>query len=219
VVSRTRLRPLLGVLAGVLVVLVVGWLVARRGPGPTVDLGSTAGQQLASLRVAPDGPMSGYSRKQFGGDWAHEPDGCDARVDVLEQQGQSVAHHGCTVTSGHWLSLYDGVNVTSPHDLDIDHLVPLAEAWRTGAAGWSKTQRVAFANDVKLELVAVTAHSNRSKGDSPPPGYAPPAQGEHCSYAQRWIAVKAAYHLTVTGTEHDWLARTLATCSAAVGGS
>jgi hypothetical protein len=173
----------------------------------------TAGTQLTGLKVAADGPMTGYSREQFGDGWAHEPDGCDARVDVLEAQGQGVTHKGCTVTGGHWLSLYDGVQVTSPHDLDIDHIVPLAEAWRTGAASWTADQRKSFANDTKLELVAVSAHSNRSKGDSAPPGYEPPAKTEDCSYAERWIAVKSAYHLTITSPEHDALAQMLTTCS------
>lgn len=171
--------------------------------------------QLDSITIAPDGPLSGYSRAQFGDGWATQPDGCDSRVDVLAAQVRpgTLVRHGCTITGGTWLSLYDGVTVTSPHQLDIDHLVPLAEAWKTGARGWSPSQRVAFANDVTTELIAVTAHSNRSKGDEPPPGYEPPNKAEDCSYAARWVAVKVKYRLTVTAGEKTALAQMLATCS------
>jgi hypothetical protein len=182
-------------------------------PSGAVPAGAAA-KELAELPVHPDGSMSGYTREQFGDGWETQADHCDSRVDVLKTQGTSVTMHGCTITSGHWLSLYDGVAVTSPHLLDIDHLVPLAEAWRTGASSWTRAQRVAFANDVGSELVAVTAHSNRSKGDDPPPGYEPPNKAEDCSYAARWIVVKVKYHLTVTQGEHTALAGMLTTCPA-----
>jgi Protein of unknown function (DUF1524) len=178
--------------------------------GATSD--TAAGATLAELHVAPDGPMTGYSRDRFGDGWATQSDGCESRVDVLLDDGTHVTHHGCTVVSGHWVSLYDGVVVTSPHKLDIDHIVPLANAWVTGARAWTTAQRVAFANDVHRELVAVTAHSNRSKGDEAPPGYEPPARSDDCQYAERWITVKSAYHLTITSAEHDALASMLATC-------
>jgi hypothetical protein len=196
-----------------------GLLPDTASAGATAPTGAaakgTAARELAELRVHPDGGMSGYSRARFGDGWETQADHCDSRVDVLRTQGTHVVLHGCTVTSGRWLSLYDGVAVTSPHLLDIDHLVPLAEAWRTGAAGWTKAQRVAFANDIGSELVAVTAHSNRSKGDEPPPGYEPPNNAEDCSYAVRWIVVKVKYRLTVTQGEHDALATMLTTCPGA----
>jgi hypothetical protein len=134
-----------------------------------------------------------------GGGWIAQPDGCDTWADVLKAQGRDVKVKGCTVNSGNWLSLYDGHNVTSPHDLDIYHLVPDADAWRTGAANWTQDQRV-----------AVAAHSNRSKGDQPPPGYLPAQQAEWCDYASHWIKVK--YQLTVSQTEKDALTRMLGTC-------
>jgi hypothetical protein len=73
----------------------------------------------------------------------------------------------CALTGGEWLSYYDGKTVTDPSRLDIDHMVPLAEAWDSGAAEWTAERREAYANDLGAEhsLVAVTAKSNRSKGD------------------------------------------------------
>ena len=183
---------------------------ASGGGDSTAPLPSDSTAQLAALTIATAGPMTGYSRDRFGGDWIKQPDGCDTRVDVLKAQGKDVQSKGCTVNSGKWLSLYDAQNVTSPHDLDIDHLVPEAESWRTGAAQWTQAQRVAFANDLD-ELVAVTAHSNRSKGDQPPPGYMP-VESERCDYATHWIKVKAKYQLTISQTEHDALVQMLGTC-------
>jgi hypothetical protein len=185
-------------------------LPATAGGDSTAPLPSDSSQQLASLKIAAAGPMTGYSRDRFGGDWIKQPDGCDTRVDVLKAQGRDVKFKGCTVNSGNWTSLYDGVAVTSPHDLDIDHLVPEAESWRTGAAQWTQEQRVAFANDLD-ELVAVTAHSNRSKGDQPPPGYMP-VQSERCDYSTHWIKVKAKYTLTISQAEHDALVQMLGAC-------
>ncbi|MFC0430350.1 HNH endonuclease family protein [Kutzneria buriramensis] len=186
-------------------------LPATAGKDSNAPLPSDSSAQLASLKIGAAGPMTGYSRDRFGGGWITQPDGCDTRADVLKAQGTGVQSKGCTVTSGKWLSLYDGQNVTSPHDLDIDHLVPEAEAWRTGAAQWTQDQRVAFANDLD-ELVAVTAHSNRSKGDQPPPGYMPAVRTEWCDYATHWIKVKAKYKLTISQSERDALTRMLGTC-------
>jgi hypothetical protein len=83
--------------------------------------------------------------------------------------------------------------------------MPGGPARRTGP----RTSGVAFANDLD-ELVAVAAHSNRSKGDQPPPGYLPAQQAEWCDYASHWIKVK--YQLTVSQTEKDALTRMLGTC-------
>jgi hypothetical protein len=190
----------------------VGGVSEGPAPGaPTGDTG-TATTQLAQLSVAADGSMSGYSRDEFGNGWSTQSDHCDSRVDVLKAEDEVAPPSGCTITTGRWESLYDGVTVTSAHELDIDHLVPLANAWVTGARSWTPTQRSVFANDVSTELIAVSAHSNRSKGDQPPPGYEPPNRAEDCPYAQRWIAVKTKYHLTIEPSEHDALAQMLATC-------
>ena len=208
--AGTRTGVAAGIALFVLATLTACNLPATAGGDSNAPLPADSGKQLAALKIGTAGPMTGYSRDRFGGGWTTQPDGCDTRVDVLKSQGQEVKSKGCTVNSGKWLSLYDGQNVTSPHDLDIDHLVPEAEAWRTGAAKWTQQQRVAFANDLD-ELVAVTAHSNRSKGDQPPPGYMP-VESERCDYATHWIKVKAKYQLTISQQEHDALVQMLGTC-------
>lgn len=185
------------------------------GHHPATAASGPAAQQLAELRVAAPGPMAGYSRDQFGHGWDKQPGtACDTREIVLHQQGQGVISDPktCRATSGTWVSLYDGVTVHDARQLDIDHLVPEAEAWRTGAASWTADQRKKFANDYAGgELVAVTAHSNRSKGDEPPPDYMP-ARSEWCRYATGWVSVKHTWRLTVTDREREALRQMLNTC-------
>ncbi|MEV4317311.1 HNH endonuclease family protein [Actinocrispum sp. NPDC049592] len=168
---------------------------------------------LASLVVAPAGPMTGYSRDRFPL-WASGPDSCDTRETVLQKQGSGVTRNGqCKAVSGTWTSPYDGVVITDAAKVDIDHVVPLAEAWRSGAASWTDEQRKQFANDLtNPQLFAVSANANRSKGDKDPAEWKPPAQGFWCTYARDYVTVKAAYKLTVDQAEHDALAQMLGTC-------
>ena len=80
----------------------------------------------------------------------------------------------CAATSGSWYSAYDGATWTAASDVDIDHLVPLAEAWDSGASGWTTAQRQAFANDLtRPQLIAVTDNVNQSKGDQDPAEWMP----------------------------------------------
>ena len=72
--------------------------------------------------------------------------------------------------SGKWLDPYTGQIFTNPGDLDIDHMVPLAEAHRSGADTWTAEQREDYANDLFHTdgLIAVSASANRSKGSRDP---------------------------------------------------
>jgi hypothetical protein len=132
---------------------------------------------------------------------------------VLKRDGTNVKLSGCNVVAGTWKSVYDGKVVTSPTAVDIDHLVPLANAWRSGASAWTTDQRQDFANDLDdPQLVAVSASSNRSKGDQDPSTWKPQATGEWCVYAEDWIAVKTRWKLTVTTAEKSALADMLEKC-------
>jgi hypothetical protein len=175
-------------------------------------LAGNAAHQLANLTIAPDGTMAGYERNKFGDGWASMPDGCSARDHALARQGHDLHHDGqCEITSGTWTSPYDGKVIHNPSELDADHLVPLADAWRTGAAQWTDQKRETFAND-PAEIIMVTAHANRSKQDDTPPAYEPSNHADLCRYAQRWTSLKAKYQLTVTRTEHNALNHMLGTC-------
>ena len=71
-------------------------------------------------------------------------------------------------------SLYDGTTLDSPTKVDIDHVVPLANAWRSGASAWTTDKREDFANDLdRPQLVAVSPTSNRAKGDQDPSTWKP----------------------------------------------
>ncbi|MCC5698296.1 HNH endonuclease family protein, partial [Klebsiella pneumoniae] len=116
-------------------------------------------------------------------------------------------------TSGTWYSPYDGATWTQPSDVDIDHVVPLAAAWRSGAAEWTTEKREQFANDLDgPQLIAVTDNVNQSKGDQTPDEWMPPRAEYHCTYASMWIGTKAKWDLTVTEAEKAALEEALQTC-------
>jgi len=168
---------------------------------------------LDELTVAEWGSMSGYSRDRF----AHwdERDGCDVRERVLRRDGEDVTvdEESCEVGEGTWHSPFDGERFTDPDDVDIDHMVPLANAWRTGASEWDDEQRSDFANDLdRPQLTAVSATSNRAKGDQDPSEWKPPERGYWCQYAHDWVVVKHHWELSVTDPERAALEDMLRTC-------
>jgi len=189
------------------------------GAGPGVTTGSTssgsagsAEAQLDKLTVAKAGSMKGYSREKFP-HWRSTGSNCDVRDSVLKRDGTKVKLSGCNVVAGTWKSIYDGKTLTAPTQVDIDHLVPLANAWRSGASAWTTAQREDFANDLDdPQLIAVSASSNRSKGDQDPSTWKPADSSSWCEYAEDWIAVKTHWKLTVTTAEKPALADMLEKC-------
>lgn len=172
-----------------------------------------AGSLLDSLRVAAPGSMDGYSRDRFP-HWSHQHGACDTREVVLRRDGKHVhTDDECHPDSGTWRSPYDGAVWHDSADVDIDHVVPLADAWRSGARSWSDARREAFANDLhRPQLVAVTDNVNESKGDATPDEWKPPLKSDWCEYARDWVTVKHYYHLTVTAPEKHALAAMLHRC-------
>jgi hypothetical protein len=150
---------------------------------------------------------AGYDRDHFkhwnAGDTP--TDGCHTRNEVLIHEAiePPVIGPGCRLTGGSWWSYYDATVVTSASRLDIDHMVPLAEAWDSGASAWTAQRREAYANDQGAEasLVAVTARSNRSKSDQDPAEWLPPAADVHCQYAAEWVGTKLRWGLAADETE------------------
>ncbi|HEX9230882.1 MAG TPA: DUF1524 domain-containing protein, partial [Jatrophihabitantaceae bacterium] len=142
---------------------------------PNIPSKSTAQSELNTLVVASEGSMTGYSRDLFT-HWIIISGTCDTRETVLKRDGTNVVvGSNCYPTSGSWRSPYDGATWTSPSDVDIDHVVPLAEAWRSGASSWTTSKRQAFANDLSdPQLIAVTDNVNQSKGDQDPSTWKPP---------------------------------------------
>ncbi|MGC0418216.1 HNH endonuclease family protein [Embleya sp. AB8] len=171
--------------------------------------------ELAALTVEAPHSMAGYSRAKFP-HWALQYGTCDTREVVLQRDGTDVVQDAdCRAVSGTWTSPYDGLVFTESGRLDIDHMVPLANAWRSGADTWDTPRRKAFANDLKNpQLVAVSAASNRSKGDQSPDQWSPPSRSYHCTYARAWTHVKSVYGLNITEAEKTRLGQMLDTCPA-----
>jgi hypothetical protein len=181
------------------------------GSGRDVDV-DEARRQLAELEVGEWSSMRGYGRDRFP-HWL-TVEGCDVRQTVLARDGEDVeVEDDCRVVGGTWHSPFDGETLTDPGSIDIDHMVPLAHAWRTGAADWDDDRRAEFANELDTpQLIAVSATTNRAKGDQDPSQWKPPERGYWCRYAHDWVAVKHHWQLWATQDEKDALADMLDTC-------
>ena len=171
---------------------------------------------LDGLLVEPE-RSGGYDRELFRHWIDADGDGCDTRREVLITEAVTAPEvgAGCALTDGVWVSRYDAAAGTgNGRGLDIDHLVPLKEAWESGAHAWDPKTREGFANDLGYEhsLVAVSASSNRSKGAQDPTTWLPPEADQRCWYAAAWIHVKARWELSVDPAEADTLRGIVSGC-------
>lgn len=149
-------------------------------------------------------PAESYHRQ----DWPHwidaDHDCQDTRAEILIRDTRGPLkfkrNKACNVSWGLWLCPYTGKEIRKASELDIDHLVPLAHAQKSGGATWSREKKRQFAND-PLNLLAVEAGVNRAKGDQAPDRWRPPRQGFWPEYARRWREVKKKYGLTISAAE------------------
>jgi hypothetical protein len=180
---------------------------------PNIPSHSTAVNRLTTLTVVAESHHSTYDRELFP-HWITISGSCNTREQVLKRDGSNVVVNGsCAATSGSWYSPFDGATWTSASDVDIDHMVPLAEAWSSGAWAWSTSTRRAYANDLGgPELWAVTDNVNQAKGDKDPAQWQPSLTSFRCTYARAWIQVKWYYSLSVDSAEKSSLAGMLNTC-------
>ena len=176
----------------------VVWL-GPRGGGPLGQQhlaggGRSARAHLAEPTVAPEGFMDGYNGAKFP-HWITISGTCNPREPVLKRDGDNVRTNAeCRDVSGTWSSLYDGATWPQCDDLDIDHMVPLTQAWRSGANTWTTARRRAFANDLtSSQLWTVTDDLNQAKGDKDPALGKPPLASFHCTYGRSWTDVKCRY--------------------------
>jgi Protein of unknown function (DUF1524) len=205
----SRIRPALyarrtaviGGLAALVATLTLSGPAAQAEPPAPPDT-ATAVQELNALTVQTEGSNDGYSRDLFP-HWIQQGDNCDTREVVLKRDGTDVTTGtDCYPTSGSWYSEYDGETWTSPSDVDIDHIVPLAEAWQSGANKWTTAERQDYANDLThSQLIAVTDNVNQEKSDRDPAEWLPPRTAYRCTYARMWVSVKSSYQLTVDSAE------------------
>jgi hypothetical protein len=175
---------------------------------------------VTSLPVA-DESRAGYTRDKFK-HWNAGllADGCNTRAELLisEAVEPPTVEAGCKLAGGLWWSYYDETYVSGASGNDVDHMVPLAEAWDSGASAWTAQRREAYANDLgaPASLVAVTARSNRSKADQDPSTWMPPAESARCRYLSEWVATKHRWNLAVDPAEADALHGLAETCPGTV---
>lgn len=177
---------------------------------------------LNKLVVKGRAPKTGYSRAEFGIRWADvNHNGCDTRNDILKRDLKNVVFksgtHDCVVISGDLLDPYSGKTIhfvrgfKTSAAVQIDHVVPLSDAWQKGAFKLSLEKRTEFAND-PLNLLAVDGPINEQKSDSDAASWLPPLKSYRCAYVARQIAVKYKYGVWVTAAEKSAMASVLAKC-------
>lgn len=171
---------------------------------------------LDRIPVAAAGSMTGYTRAKFGAAWADtDGNGCDTRNDILARDAARTGSHvvkadACKVTAIEMVDPYTGATLTKS-EIDIDHVVPLAVAWRSGASGWAPDRRTELANDPR-NLIAASDKENRKKSDKTPDAYMPPNPAEACPYASAYLMVVDVYQLTITGAVKAKLSSALEAC-------
>jgi hypothetical protein len=179
----------------------------------------TALNRLARLPVAPAGTMTGYSRAKFGRAWQDvDQNACDTRDDILHRDLKPFTlkpGSDCVVVSGDLDDPYTGKiihfvrGVSTSSTVQIDHVVALAAAWRTGAAKWRTHRRLVYANDPDV-LLAVDGPANNAKSDSDASEWVAPKYS--CRYVAQQLAIKKKYTLWLTQAEHDRMAVVLTSC-------
>lgn len=179
---------------------------------PRRAVAGTALAAAAGLTVKGRAPKTGYTRAQFGQTWYDtDRNGCDTRNDILRRDLASKdMKNACKVLAGTLApDPYTGSSIRFVYggasEIDIDHVVALSDAWQKGAATWPAGRRLALAND-PLNLLAVDAAANRSKGDGDTATWLPPNKSYRCTYVARQVAVKSKYGIWVTAAErkrHD----------------
>jgi len=186
---------------------------------PATDASASAFALMLSELPIDNSPSrhTGYQRDYFMAWIDADSDGCNTRAEVLVLQSQSAtsSRGRCTITTGAWYSPFDNQSFTLASDVDIDHLVPLKEAWISGAHAWDSSTRIQFGNDLgyAASLIAVSSTSNSSKSDSDPSEWLPPHRDYHCDYVASWVGVKWRWNLTVDEVEKMTLSTVLNGCT------
>lgn len=193
---------------------------ATPSAAPSAEGGATELALLAGLDIKGRAPMTGYSRDEFGEAWFDvDGNGCDTRNDILTRDLTDITYrsNGCLVSTGVLNDPYTGATIDFVRGwetsilVQIDHVVPLADAWAKGAQKWSYEKRIQFAND-PLNLLAVDGPQNQAKGAGDAATWLPPARSYWCDYATRIVQVKDRYDIWVTRAEYEQLNQILLTC-------
>ena len=213
---RGRAVPFAAALFVALEVVGCGAVDPDAGPPPVPDVRAALDRSdddaiTLPLRIDRDvGDVPEYDR----GEWKHwldENGDCqDARQETLIAEADGPLTYetegSCRVESGRWVDPYTLAVFEDPSDLDVDHVVPLANAHRSGGWAWSRERKADYANDLEFEghLAAVDPSANRSKGSHGPEDWRPPNRDHWCDYAMDWVKIKDKWELTAT--DREWIA-------------
>lgn len=141
-----------------------------------------------------------YNREDWGSWIDEDGDGLNTRNEVLAEESliKPVISNN-KVVYGKWFDKYTGKYFTNPNDLDIDHLVPLKNAYISGASNWSKRKKNRYYNYLKYDnhLIAVSKSANRNKSDKSPVEWLPPNKEYQCEYVREWYKIKVDWGLTI----------------------
>jgi hypothetical protein len=186
---------------------------AEKNGAPSKDLNLLRWVSTGQNRKPPGAP---YDRKEQFGSWIHfrKTPGClDTRAQVLVRdslvKATSTDDKPCTIEKGEWLDPYTNQKIFSDDEVQIDHMVPLKEAYEAGASEWARSKRCVYANflGMKEHLIATSNHENMSKGDQTPEGYLPPNKDYQCTYLKNWLTVKLIWKLSMTPSESEAIRR------------
>ncbi|MEU9189183.1 HNH endonuclease family protein [Streptomyces sp. NPDC048484] len=213
-------RPLLAAVLSAVAVVALSTVPAQASsaaapgaPGETVT--TTLYAAVDALPVA-DESRAGYERSKFRHWIDADANGCNTRKETILTEAVVAPEVGprCSLTGGVWFSLYDQVTAEDAAGLDVDHMVPLAEAWDSGASAWTAAERQGYANDLDdpRSLIAVTARSNRQKSDKDPADWLP-VKGYICTYITDWATVKTRWGLAADSREKEVLTRLASSCA------
>ncbi|MFC7588679.1 HNH endonuclease family protein [Nonomuraea antimicrobica] len=183
---------------------------------------SEAREKLDGLAVKGRAPKTGFDRDKFGPAWSDvDRNGCDTRNDILKRdlvdETFKSGTKDCIVLTGTLHDPYSGKTIDFKRGQDtstavqIDHVIPLSDAWQKGAQQWSAAKRKEFAND-PLNLMAVDGPLNGQKSDSDAATWLPPRKAYRCTYIARQIEVKAKYGVWVTSAEKTAMEGILGSC-------
>lgn len=155
-------------------------------------------------------PTESYIRKLHFGRWINDPtdDTCmNTRAKVLVRDSENdVTYRGdkkCVVEEGKWLDPYTSAELTSSREIQIDHMVPLKNAYISGAYKWDYKMRCLYANYMGFHdhLLPASGKQNMAKGDRGPEKYLPPELSYRCQYIKNWLTIKFIWRLNMNPDE------------------
>lgn len=159
----------------------------------------------------PEVTVEAYVREKHFGGWVKNKKSGDCyntRNKVLVRENKGVLKlkdsNKCSVESGKWIDPYSGKEMTDAQaEIQIDHMVPLKEAYISGAHKWTFKERCLYGNYLgyRNHLVAVSGEENNQKSASTPEDYMPADKTYYCQYLKDWLAIKSIWGLSLVPEE------------------